>query len=237
MAKTKVEVELEPVKKDDRKRCFAWIVYPTERYVREHCPDCQYDGSDGWGTIDNDEWIGNLKGTMWKGFISPLHYKDKVEGENKIKKPHWHVMIMFGTNAKKSWDRQIKPVVTEIFGEKGYTQKINIQSPQGYARYLCHIDNPEKAQYNKDDVICFGGSNYLMTINTTEDNARVQREIIMFIKDNDVLFFNNLVDWCLENNDEWYHFLSKNCFFIKEYLKGRYAEISVCRKYPDLISH
>lgn len=212
--------------KDNRKRAFAWLVYPTERYVKEHYPDCEYDGADGWGTIDDDAWIGTLKGTMWKGFISPLHYKDKVEGENKIKKPHWHILIFFGTNAKKNWDTQIKPKVSEIFGQNGFTTKLDIQSVQGYARYLCHIDNPEKAQYNKNDVIAFGGSDYTMSINTTEDNARVQREIIGFIKDNNVLYFNNLVDWCMANNEEWYQFLTKNCYFIREYLKSKNAEMN-----------
>lgn len=207
-------------KEDNRKRVFAFFVYPSKEYIEKLCPDCQYDGAEGYGTAE-EGWIDTLKGTMWKGFVSPLHYKD-MDGEH-YKKPHWHVILMFGQNAKKDWDTQIKPVLAEFLGNS-FTNPVVIQSTQGYARYLCHIDNPEKAQYDKQDVIAFGGADYMTTINCVEDNTRIQKEIILFIKENNVLYFNNLVDWCMLNNEEWYYFLSKNCYFIREYLKAKHAE-------------
>lgn len=213
---------------DNRKRVFAFPVYPTKEYLDKHYPECQYDGRVGYGTIENQEFLVNaMRSTMWKGFISPLHWCDLDEdASGKIKKPHWHVMIMFGQNSKKDWDTQINPVLDEVLGEKGHGGNINVASAVGYARYLCHIDNPEKAQYDKKDVIAFGGADYLTTINCAEDNNRIQKEIIRFINEYDVLYFNRLVDWCMDNNEEWYQFLSKNCYFIREYLKAKNAEMN-----------
>lgn len=186
---------------DNRARAFATIIYPDSLPA---------------------DWLERLKGTMWKGFVSPLHDKDVNEGGTP-KKPHYHVLIMFDGNSKKNYDTQIKPVFEKCF-ENGFAGREEIQSTQGYARYLCHLDNPEKAQYDKNDVIAFGGANYITTINCAEDNSRIQKEILAFIDDNGVMYFHNLVSWCMSNNEEWYQFLSKNCYFTREYLKSKNAE-------------
>lgn len=188
-------------KHDDRDRVFATIIYP------ESLPS---------------DWLERLKATMWKGFVSPLHDND-MNADGTPKKPHYHVLIMFGGNSKKNYDTQIKPVFDKVF-ENGYAGRELIISANGYARYLCHIDNPEKAQYSKSDVISFGGADYITTINCIEDNNRVQKEIISFIEENNVLYFHHLVQYCIANNEEWYQFLSKNCYFTREYLKAKNAE-------------
>ena len=46
-------------------------------------------------------------------------------------------------------------------------QRINVV--RGYARYLCHLDNPEKAQYNISDVISLGGADYQEVISLASD--------------------------------------------------------------------
>lgn len=194
-------------KTDDRARVFATVVYPDSAPA---------------------DWQDRLKATMWKGFISPLHDKD-LNADGTPKKPHYHVLIMFGTNSKKSYETQIKPVFESCF-EKGFAGREIVVSPQGYARYLCHIDNPDKAQYNKNDVVCFGGADYITTINCAEDNNRIQKEIISFIEDNEVMYFHHLITYCIANNEEWYQFLTKSCYFTREYLKSKNAE------YRDMVA-
>lgn len=188
-------------KVDDRKRNFATVIYP------ESLPP---------------DWLDRLRSTMWKGFVSPLHDKD-LNADGTPKKPHYHVLIMFNQNSKKSYETQIKPIFEQCF-EKGFAGRVEVISTTGYARYLCHIDNPEKAQYNKSDIISFGGADYLSTINCAEDNLRVQDEILDFIDDNDVLYFHNLIQIARTTNREWYQFLLKNCYFTREYLKSKNAE-------------
>lgn len=200
--KKPVTVDEKPIeKKDTRARAFATVIYP------ESLPP---------------DWLERLKGTMWKGFVSPLHDKD-VNADGTPKKPHYHVLIMFDGNSKKNYDTQIKPIFEKCF-EKGFAGREEVMSTVGYARYLCHLDNPEKAQYSKQDVTSFGGANYITTIGCAEDNDRIQREILEFIETNDVMYFHKLVIWAMENNDEWYQFLSKHCYFIREVMKSKNAE-------------
>lgn len=193
--------EKEKNKKDNRDRVFATVIYP------ESLPS---------------DWLDRLRATMWKGFVSPLHDKD-INEDGTPKKPHYHVLIMFGQNAKKNYETQIKPVFEECF-EKGFSGREIIRSATGYARYLCHIDNPEKYQYRKDDVISFGGANYSVTINCAEDNDRIQNEILDFIEDNQIMYFHQLVAIVRKDNKEWFNFLMKSCYFTREYLKSKNAE-------------
>ena len=72
--------------------------------------------------------------------ISPLHDKD-TNPSGEPKKPHYHVLLMF--EGVKDYETQVKP----IFAEIGGVGREMVNSARGYARYLCHLDNPEKAQY------------------------------------------------------------------------------------------
>ena len=119
------------MEKDSRVRLWATVVYP------ESAPD---------------NWLSIIGDMMIPCYISPLHDKD-FNADKTPKKPHYHVFMIF--EGKKS-RTQIKEIV-ERFGGVGQE---NILSKRGYARYLCHLDNPEKAQYNTDDVRSFGGLDY-----------------------------------------------------------------------------
>lgn len=187
---------------DKRGRVFALVFYPD--------------------SIPED-WLERLRGTMLKGFVSPLHDKD-VNDDGTPKKPHYHLLLMFGQNAKKNYDTQIKPLMEQCFGT-GFTREINVSNATGYARYLCHIDNPEKYQYDKNDVIELGGASYITTINCTEDNLRILRDITVFVRENHIRYYHALVDYCMENNLEWFHYLSKNCYEIREYMKSINAAV------------
>ncbi len=107
-------------KVDTRTRNFATVVYP------ESAPE---------------EWQGILAEQFIPAFISPLHDKD-LNPTGEEKKAHWHVVVMF--EGKKSVEQ-----VTEIFNLIGGVGCDKVHSIRGYARYLCHLDNPDKAKYNQ----------------------------------------------------------------------------------------
>ena len=79
-------------------------------------------------------------------FISPYHDKD-VNPDGTPKKPHWHVLIMFESV-------KTREQATELFSRINGVGCEKVNSLRGYARYLCHLDNPEKFQYDLDDVSC-----------------------------------------------------------------------------------
>ena len=119
-------------KREQRTRNFATVVYP------ESAPS---------------DWIDKLDQLHVAALISPLHDKD-TNPSGEPKKPHYHVLLMF--EGVKDYETQVKP----IFAEIGGVGREMVNSARGYARYLCHLDNPEKAQYEPSEVRCMGGADY-----------------------------------------------------------------------------
>jgi hypothetical protein len=78
-------------------------------------------------------------------YLSPLHNKDKDE-DGKPKKEHYHLLIRFA-----SLKSQMQ--VQEILGDITDVAPVIISNITQYGRYLLHLDNPEKAQYNQSDVV------------------------------------------------------------------------------------
>lgn len=104
-------------------------------------------------------WREILRLTGLKGAISPLHDAD-VNGDGHEKKAHWHVILC--------WDGP-----ASYNSAKRVTDKLNAPRPEdcvsvkGYYRYLTHEDNPDKAQYSKNDIETFGGFNILDFVEMT----------------------------------------------------------------------
>lgn len=179
--------------RDTRARNYATVVYPESAPV---------------------DWQNILSEYCIPAFISPLHDKD-VNSTGEPKKPHFHVLIMF--EGKKSV-QQVKAIFESINGVGCET----VQSIRGYARYLCHLDNPEKAQYSPDDVIMYGGADYLATIGLVTDKYKAIGEMIDFCCANQVYSYSDLLEWCRINRFDWFRVLCDNgTFVIKEYLKSK----------------
>ena len=178
-----------------RTRNFASVIYPDSDNYIEH-----------WQEI-----LGEL---AIPAFVSPLHNLD-VNPTGEVKKAHYHVMIMF--DGVKTLD-QAKDVFSVIGGVGCET----IQSVRGYARYLCHLDNPEKFQYSPDDVKMFGGADYITTIGLVTDKYKAIGEIIDYCEEYNVLSYSDLLVYCRSERFDWFRVLCDNgTVVIKEYLKSR----------------
>lgn len=183
-----------PKGKYTRTRNYATIVYPESAPVN-------------FKEILNDSHISC--------FISPLHDKD-ISANGEPKKPHYHVMIMFD-NVKTKEQAQ------EVFTSIGGVGCEVVNSIRAYARYLCHLDDYDKAPYSPADVLCFGGSNYLDTIGTMSDKLTCIREMMIYIKEHHVICFADLFDFAADQNDMWFDALTNGCaYIIREYIKSRF---------------
>ena len=177
---------------DARKRNFATVIYP------ESAPE---------------NWREILAGYFVPAFVSPLHDKD-VNATGEPKKAHHHVMVMF--EGKKS-DEQVKTMFDSI-GGVGLER---VESLRGYARYLCHLDNPEKAQYNPSDVVSMNGSDYSYTIGIVADKYKAVREMIAFCKANQIVSYAELLEYASAEQDTWFRILcDSGTVVMKEYLKS-----------------
>lgn len=177
---------------DARKRNFATVIYP------ESAPE---------------NWREILAGYFVPAFVSPLHDKD-VNATGDPKKAHHHVMVMF--EGKKS-EEQVKTMFDSI-GGVGLER---VESLRGYARYLCHLDNPEKAQYNPSDVVSMNGSDYSYTIGIVADKYKAVREMIAFCKANQIVSYAELLEYASAEQDTWFRILcDSGTVVMKEYLKS-----------------
>lgn len=140
--------------------------------------------------------------------ISPLHDKD-IDKEGNPKKPHYHVILIF--ESLKS-PKQVKEII-DIFGGVG---TIPLHSLGAYSRYLCHIDNPEKAQYNKEDVKEIGGANYKECCRKNEDKENEANliELTQIILEKRITYFHEVADLIIKEHNELFSVLKQNSYYI-----------------------
>ena len=191
--------------KDERVRLWATVVYP------ESAPE---------------NWRGILRDMGIPCYISPLHDKD-VNADNTPKKAHYHVFMIFEGKKSRS---QVSEAVAR-FGGVGQEQ---VQSKRGYSRYLCHLDNPEKAQYSIDDVEALGGLDYESDIGIVINKYKVICEILDFISANNIIYYSDIMDYARQNEPTWFRVLCDNgSYVIKEYIKSNKYKLDMMRTEKD----
>ncbi len=181
-------------KKDTRTRNWMFIVYP------ESAPE-------NWREI-----IAELR-VPW--VESPLHDKD-VDANGEIKKPHWHVMLMF--SSKKSYQQ-----ILEITSCVNAPNPEKVANAKSMVRYFAHMDDPDKFQYDKSEVKAHGGAdiaNYLSV--TTAERYELIREMMEFISVQNIIEMKDLLDYAMaERFDDWFPLLADNsAYIIGEYIKS-----------------
>lgn len=178
-----------------RTRNFATIVYP------ESAPP---------------DWLDILEQTFVPCFVSPLHDKDKNQkAEDELKKPHYHLVVMFDS---VKTNEQAK----ELFDKIGGVGCERVSSLRGYARYLIHLDNPDKVRYSAEDIKQLGGADWHKAIATTNDKYTAVREMCQFCMESDITSYSELFEYAMLNREDWFRILCDSAtIVIKEYLKSK----------------
>lgn len=180
---------------DGRTRNWTFVLYP------ESAPDNWRDILDEY----HIEWVE-----------SPLHDKD-LNGDGQPKKPHIHIGLFFAGN--KSYE-QVESI----------TEALNCPIPQrchsarALVRYMAHLDNPEKAQYNVSDIKGHGGVDVAEMLRpASSERYAIISEMIVFVKENSITEFQDLIDYAREYEFErWFPLLCDNCaFVVGQYIKSQ----------------
>ena len=180
-------------RKDTRTRMWTFVLYP------ESAPADWRDQIDDY----HMQWIE-----------SPLHDAD-MNADGTPKKPHIHILLLYESH--KTYEQ-----VLEV------TQKVNATVPQkchaarGLVRYMAHLDNPEKAQYDRALIRGHGGADvgeYLKL--SSSESMELQKEIIRFVIDNDLTEYVDLVTYALENRQDWFEELTCRSFNAVQIIKSR----------------
>lgn len=162
---------------DKRTRNWTFVIYP--------------------GDSAPEDWEQIIRSWNVPAFVSPLHCLD-LNGDATEKKDHRHVVLMY--DGPKSYDlvcQDIEPLCGTI--------PQPVRSLVGAVRYLTHLDNPEKAQYAREDVLEFGGAAYDEVIKlSTSDKLAQLDEIIDFIDERGIRHYRPLLNELRVTNREWY---------------------------------
>lgn len=179
---------------DKRTRNWTFVVYP------ESAPE-------NWREILDDEHIEWVE--------SPLHDKD-LNSDGTVKKPHWHIVLLFG--GKKSYE-QVKKIADKV----NAPSPKYVQSIRAFVRYLAHLDNPKKAQYDKNLIIGHGVdvSEYLQTAMSVD---ALIMDIEKFICKNQITEYSALCD-CARNlqNEypDWHKCISTHTIHFRAYVSSK----------------
>lgn len=116
------------------------------------------------------------------------------------KPPHTHIIVQY--SSVKSLEQVRKDL--QNIAANGYVEPV--KDTKGAVRYLKHLDNPEKYQY--DEITTINGwdiSKYLETEPAAKKAVKYMKKIIEFIKLNDISYYNELIDLLeIEHRDDLY---------------------------------
>ena len=176
---------------EPRSATYATILYPES-------------AKEGWQKLLEDLHI--------KVMISPLHNKDKSE-DGKVKKEHYHILFLFPSLKSR---KQVKQITDKI-GGVGVERVLD---PLAMARYLCHLDSPDKETYNPDDVVAFN-VDYYDYIMKKQDVSVFITDILTYIDSEKVYSFAGLVRECRRHHPEWMKIIINKTYFLQTYLRSR----------------
>lgn len=192
---------------DERRKVWAAVVYP------ESLPE---------------NWLTKLEQTHIPIAISPLHDADKWTQQDEIenpshkagtfKKSHYHLALYF--ESLKSMQQ-----VLSVLQPLGVTYVEPVEVPRSYNRYLCHLDQPEKAPYNPKDIVRLNGATCDISKPnpTTDEQREIRREILDTIRNNNITEYFEIVDYADMNGlDDWAWYLEHHTVYIVGYLKSKH---------------
>ena len=94
------------------------------------------------------------------------------------------------------------------------------------ARYLCHLDQPEKHRYNIADVKSIGAIDYQTLILTAQDEDAILDEIEEFIEMYRIVSFASFQRYVRNCRPEWKYFVRhKFSYYIRETIKANMWDV------------
>lgn len=191
-------------------RSFNWVMYTESLppnwmdYLDSlHVPIiCAIHDKDVWTELDEENNSEHKAGTL--------------------KKEHIHGLSMF--DGKKSLKQML-----EMLAPLGVTYCEPTHNVQSFTRYLLHMDNPDKAQYDEGCLIAFGGAvaDFSRTIPQSEVQS-IMKRIGEFVREQDITEFSELWFYAMDNEPDWFTVLNNGkAFVVNQVIKScRHSKIS-----------
>lgn len=172
-----------------------------------------------------EDWKSMVDGLYFKWIEGPLHDKD-LNADGKPKKAHHHTLFMF-QNVKTQ--EQIENMLKELFGESETGAIIGVATPKqandrcAIVRYMAHMDNPDKHQYDVNDIIGHNGADPAEVL---KYSATETREMIIameeYIEDNEIVELADFSKAIRYDHPEWHTILAtKMTVYFNAFIRSR----------------
>lgn len=152
--------------------------------------------------------------------LSPVHNLDP-DGNGGYKTPHRHGILIY--SGKKSLMQALEKV--KEFGDKSINTVFPCDDLGAATRYLCHLDHPGKHVYPVAEIRSFNGASIEGALSTVSDLRKYDIQIYEFIRDNNVLYYHDLAEYCSVVNPEWRDAVVNRTVFWTAFLKARSTAI------------
>lgn len=136
---------------------------------------------------------------------SPVHDCD-VNEDGELKKPHIHVLLYFA--GKKSYE-QMKQICDFV----QLPRPEPVHEVRSYVRYFIHLDDPDKAQYNFDDIRVHKGMRIdaYFTLSEAEKHEKIA-EMEDFIREHDITEYFDFIAMIRDlGHDDWHRLVHSGC--------------------------
>lgn len=175
---------------NEKGRYWAGLIYPGDS-----CPD---------------DWEDRMKISGLEILVSPVHDQDIADiATSELKKPHRHVIAMWANTTT----RQNAERFFEQFG--GPKVILRLENPRGMARYLIHMDDPDKAPYSPEDVLEFNGADW-KKIALVEGNQSDAMSIVKMVEEENIHGYFDLLKACEADYPDLLEFATKQVTFCRE---------------------
>ena len=169
-----------------------------------------------------EDWLEIIKSYYIECVISPLHDRD-IDGNGKPKKPHYHVLLMFGS--VKSYDQ-----VLEITKKLKATIPQRCHNAKALVRYMLHMDDADKVQYKVDDIKVINGVDISELLRpSTSERYTIIMEMMQFIRREKITEFSDLVDYAVVNrSNDWCPIIFDSATYVlNNYIKSLRHKFSI----------
>lgn len=146
--------------------------------------------------------------------LSPWHDKDINMQTGEFKKSHKHGALFF--ESLKSYS-QVSELLVENLNSPSHIEVV--MSPKGMYDYFIHASNPDKTEYNIEEIESGCGFNLEKFLVNNKEEFSTQ--VIDLIEEHDFMEFNNLVKFARDENPLLLGLIIDKTYFFAKYLDSR----------------
>lgn len=173
-------------------------------------------------TYDTDNVIKSLAKEHLTFAVSPIHNSD-VDDNGSPKKAHFHLLLSYSSATTltniRGWFKACGMLDSDL-----HTVCV-CASGVGYYRYLTHKDNPEKAQYNDNDIRVFNDFDGIFEkfANTEIDKIEKRVRIFQIVDKLNTISFHYLLQYLMLNERDLFKMVTSSTALavcVKEYQRS-----------------